>query len=100
MAPLMISNSPQQLHDEALPAVDSIHTPVGRKLRVTLVFEDNQWIAQEAFTAMFGEGDTQEAAMEDLFGSLTALFQELDANQDDLAPRLKGQLRELRALFG
>ena len=94
-----LSNSPQ-VHTGAAPAPDSIVSPIGPKLRVEVAFEDDQWVAQEVMTAMFGEGDTKDAAIADLMQTLGSLYSELNGHQADLAPRLKTQLRALRAVFG
>jgi hypothetical protein len=69
-------------------------------LSVDLVWDEDQWLALEPVTQMFGEGGTPLEAYEDLMGSLRSYRESLKAGGSRLAPRLLGHLELLEATLG
>lgn len=74
--------------------------PLGDRLRVTIVYEDDQWVAVEGYTGMFGEGDTKGEAVADLGRGLVGLREELAMHREDLTERLQDQFAALEAVIG
>jgi hypothetical protein len=68
-----------------------------RGLSVHVAWDDDQWLAIEIATQMFGEGDTPDEAYRDLFQSLKTYRSELQADASPLAPRLFRHLQLLDA---
>jgi hypothetical protein len=97
---VLLKNGPQTIYADAEPDIDSIVQPLGRRMQISTSFVDDQWLAEESFTAMYGEGDTQEQAWDDLVRSLLHLMADLGTNAATLSPRLKDQLRELEVVLG
>ena len=81
-------------------SISSSHRAFGPQLRFQIVFEEDQWVAVEQVTGTFGEGDSPDAAVDDLRQSLSQLRSELRAHADDLSPRLLYQLAALEGAFG
>lgn len=64
-------------------------------LHICVRRDHDSWIAVEGTTGMFGEGDDQESALNDLVQSLYALRDDLRADRSRLAEHLIAQLQAL-----
>ncbi len=71
-----------------------------RVFQVEIVWDEDQWVATEAATQIFGEGDTVAEANADLFASLSAYHQALAGERGKLSPRLEEHLMLLDAVLG
>ena len=69
-----------------------------RAVRLTVKWDVSQWLATEPVTLMFGEGDTPEEALHDLFESLREMRKDLERDSERLTSRLEKQLAFLRAV--
>jgi hypothetical protein len=69
-------------------------------LTVQVFWDDDQWLAIEAFTDAFGEGDTPAEAQKDLLDSLHEYRRALGAEPGPLSDRLADHLRLLNAALG
>ncbi|HUZ30220.1 MAG TPA: hypothetical protein VMU90_13305 [Solirubrobacteraceae bacterium] len=72
----------------------------GPALAIEITWDDDQWLAVEATTAAFGEGDTPAEAQEDLLKSLREYRRALEAEPGLLADRLTEHLRLLNTALG
>lgn len=64
-------------------------------LAMAVHYDADQWVAVEAATGMFGEGDTELEALRDLVVSLYELRGDLAGAYENLDDRLEQQLRML-----
>jgi hypothetical protein len=69
------------------------------ELQISVAPEDDQWVAVEYLTSMFGEGDHPAAAVDDLIRSLRELHDDLEAHVGRMVPAFERQLDALRRSF-
>lgn len=95
-----LRNVSKVVPNSAPPPVSRTIQPLGQRLSVEVNYDEEQWVAVEAHTGMFGEGDTRTAALDDLTHGLFELRTELANHRESLAPRLRGELAAIEAYIG
>lgn len=70
---------------------------VVNQLQLHVEWDEDEWVATEPETGMFGEGDTPTEALDDLVVSLGRLRDELRANVGNLGSGLAENLAFLEA---
>lgn len=65
---------------------------------VTVEYEDGRFVATTDVLPMYGEGDSQNAALMDLLASMESLREQLRQGTGHLSPELAEQLARLEAL--
>lgn len=68
-------------------------------LVLEVAWDDDQYVASEELTGLFGEGDTVDEALRDLIRSMSDLWRELMARRESLGHHMEQQLSTLSAAF-
>lgn len=64
-----------------------------------IVADDDEFVASEPQTGMYGEGDSQEEAVVSLLQSLANLREELRSHGEELSPELRADLAFLNQIL-
>ena len=94
--PRTVSERPEPTLISAPPHVASFD--IGG-LRGEVRWDEDQWVAVDPFTGMFGEGDSYARALASLYQTLTEHRDDLERHAERLAPECADQLQARRRIL-
>lgn len=69
------------------------------KLVLEVAWDEDQYVAVEPISGLFGEGDDVEEAVVDLIASIRTLWRQLAGERDNLSEHMERQFRTLSLAF-